>query len=131
RFTTTHHATRTETIHDDRERASSRSVASPGTSTSGGGPRRRDAINSATPRVHAGRMSMIPSHDVLIPGEIVDERPCPMCGTTVQQIHRPGRARIYCTNSCRQRAYRWRRAHGVRHCVERNGPVERMLTYGS
>ena len=55
---------------------------------------------------------------------------CPVCGTTVQQIHRPGRARIYCTNGCRQRAYRWRRANGVRICVERTGPVERMITYG-
>ena len=75
-------------------------------------------------------MSTIPFHDVLIRGEIVDERPCPVCGTTVQQIHRPGRARIYCTNGCRQRAYRWRRANGVRICVERTGPVERMITYG-
>lgn len=75
-------------------------------------------------------MSGIPVHDLLIPGEVVDERPCPVCSTTVQQIHRPGRARIYCSNSCRQRAYRWRRRRGVRHCAERNGPVERMVAYG-
>lgn len=36
---------------------------------------------------------------------------CPVCTTAVPHPHRPGRARVYCTNSCKQRAYRWRRRH--------------------
>lgn len=34
---------------------------------------------------------------------------CPVCAAVVPHPHRPGRARVYCTNACRQRAYRWRR----------------------
>ena len=52
--------------------------------------------------------------------------PCPVCGIDVPKRYGPGRARIYCTNACRQRAYRWRRARGVRLCVERTGPAERL-----
>jgi hypothetical protein len=52
-----------------------------------------------------------------------------MCGDAVPHIYRPGRGRIYCTNACRQRAYRWRRAHGVKLCVERNGPTERSVNH--
>lgn len=60
-------------------------------------------------------------------GDVVREHPCPVCGTPVEQVFRPGRARLYCSNSCRQRAYRWRRANGVRRFVERDGPAERLL----
>lgn len=62
-------------------------------------------------------------------GDVVDEHSCPSCGAAVLQRYRPGRARIYCNNACRQRAYRWRRANGVRLCVERNGPAERSITF--
>lgn len=84
----------------------------------------------STAPVDTARIRTSPADYALVPGEVVDERPCPVCSTTVRQVHRPGRARIYCTNACRQRAYRWRRSHGVRHCVERGGPVERMLANG-
>lgn len=60
---------------------------------------------------------------------IVGEHDCPVCGIVVHHIYRPGRGRIYCTNACRQRAYRWRRANGVRLCVERNGPTERLVNH--
>jgi hypothetical protein len=60
-------------------------------------------------------------------GEVVAEHECPMCGTVVEHVHRPGRHRIYCTNACRQRAYRWRRSHGIRVCVERTGPAESLF----
>jgi hypothetical protein len=60
---------------------------------------------------------------------VVGEHDCPVCAATVLHLHRPGRGRIYCTNACRQRAYRWRRAHGVRLCVERDGPTERMHNF--
>ncbi len=33
---------------------------------------------------------------------------CPVCSASVARPHRPGRAKVYCTNACRQRAYRWR-----------------------
>ena len=62
------------------------------------------------------------------PGAVVQRRPCPACGATVVQTYRPGRARIYCTHACRQRAYRWRREHGVRWFVERDGPALRGST---
>ena len=60
-------------------------------------------------------------------GDVIGEHQCPACGERVAQVFRPGRARIYCTNACRQRAYRWRRRHGVRMCVERNGPAEQTI----
>lgn len=70
------------------------------------------------------KSSSVPS--VPYPGEVVGEHPCPVCGVVVEHVHRPGRGRLYCTNSCRQRAYRMRRTQGIRLCVERNGPT-RML----
>lgn len=60
-------------------------------------------------------------------GDVVGEHPCPACGVRVVQLYRAGRARVYCANSCRQRAYRWRRSNGIRQCVERNGPAEVLL----
>ncbi|NNE10864.1 MAG: hypothetical protein HKN41_01305 [Ilumatobacter sp.] len=63
-------------------------------------------------------------------GDVIDRRRCPVCDTIVLQRYRPGRARIYCTNACRQRAYRWRRRHGIRTCVERTGPAERATSFG-
>ena len=62
-------------------------------------------------------------------GLIIGAHGCPVCGAVVYHVHRAGRGRIYCTNACRQRAYRWRRANGVRLCVERNGPTERLVGY--
>lgn len=60
-------------------------------------------------------------------GDIVGAHACPVCEGAVQQVFRPGRIRIYCGNACRQRAYRWRRANGIRCVVERDGPAERLL----
>lgn len=33
---------------------------------------------------------------------------CPVCNTAVPRPRRPGRHRVYCTNACRQKAYRLR-----------------------
>lgn len=33
---------------------------------------------------------------------------CPVCHASVPRLRRPGRHRVYCTNACRQRAYRLR-----------------------
>lgn len=50
---------------------------------------------------------------------------CPVCGTDTPHTYRPGRKRVYCTNACRQRAYRWRRANGVRLLVTPWSPAGR------
>lgn len=73
-----------------------------------------DRVNDPQPEIH-------------LTGDVVGDHPCPVCGAAVVEVHRPGRGRVYCTNACRQRAYRWRRAHAVRLCVERNGPTERLV----
>lgn len=39
---------------------------------------------------------------------------CPVCGGAAHRTHRPGRPKLYCSNACRQRAYRWRRDHHAR-----------------
>ncbi len=43
------------------------------------------------------------------PDRIVASWSCPVCERPTPRFARPGRARIYCTNACRQRAYRCRR----------------------
>jgi hypothetical protein len=75
-------------------------------------------------------MELEPSVVTPVPiiGDIVDRHACPSCDRTVEHVYRPGRARIYCSQACRQRAYRWRRANGVRIFVERDGPAERSGT---
>ena len=40
-------------------------------------------------------------------------RPCAWCAAEFPVIRKPGRARIYCNHTCRQRAYEHR--HGFRH----------------
>ncbi len=52
---------------------------------------------------------------------------CPMCGTPTPRTRRPGRPRVYCTNSCRQRAYRDRRRRGVRLLCGDGQPCERSF----
>lgn len=42
-------------------------------------------------------------------GDVIAEWSCPVCGTRCNRTYRSGRGRVYCTNACRQRAYRWRR----------------------
>ena len=58
-------------------------------------------------------------------GDVVAEWACPVCGTACNRTYRPGRARVYCTNACRQRAYRWRRraiVPSARRHGRRTGP---------
>ena len=43
------------------------------------------------------------------PGRIVALWWCPVCGRAAHHYARPGRPRVYCSNACRQRAYRCRR----------------------
>lgn len=50
---------------------------------------------------------------------------CPVCGVDVPHPYGPGRKRVYCTAACKQRAYRWRRDHGVRLLATPWQPAER------
>lgn len=50
---------------------------------------------------------------------------CPMCGVEVAHPYGPGRKRVYCSNACKQKAYRWRCANGVRLLVTPWTPAER------
>lgn len=68
-----------------------------------------------------------PAEEFHVVGDVVGHHDCPTCGAAVAEVYRPGRGRLYCTNACRQRAYRWRRAHGVRMFVERDGAAERLF----
>lgn len=84
---------------------------------------------TVTPWWHGGCMvdasPAIPEFSVT--GDVVGEHSCPVCDRPVVEVYRPGRGRIYCTDACRQRAYRWRRAHGIRMFVERDGAAERLV----
>jgi hypothetical protein len=64
------------------------------------------------PPIHRGGLLM----GLIDVGTVVDRWDCPSCDRTIDVIHRPGRPRLYCSQACRQRAYRWRRrnrAHTV------------------
>jgi hypothetical protein len=50
---------------------------------------------------------------------------CPVCDAPTPHRYRAGRQKVYCTNACRQKAYRWRRAHGVRLFATADNPAER------
>ena len=50
---------------------------------------------------------------------------CPVCGTYTPRVARPGRPAIYCSNACRQKAYRFRRRHGIRLLQGDGQPVHR------
>lgn len=39
---------------------------------------------------------------------------CPVCSAYTPRVRRPGRPAVYCSNACRQKAYRYRCRHGVR-----------------
>ena len=57
-------------------------------------------------------------------GDVVAEWACPVCGISCNRTYHSGRARVYCTNACRQRAYRLRRRAivGGRPCRHRSRP---------
>jgi hypothetical protein len=45
---------------------------------------------------------------------IVEQWWCPVCDGPAHRTLRPGRPKIYCSNACRQRAYRWRKRADAR-----------------
>ena len=55
--------------------------------------------------------------------DVVEPWWCPVCNGAAHRTRRPGRPRLYCTNACRQRAYRWRRDHHARTVATPAEPV--------
>jgi hypothetical protein len=50
---------------------------------------------------------------------------CPVCDAALRHEYRPGRKRVYCSDACKQRAYRWRRRNGVRVLATPGHPAHR------
>ena len=50
---------------------------------------------------------------------------CPVCAAAIAHTYGPGRKRVYCSAACKQRAYRWRRANGVRILATPWTPAQR------
>jgi hypothetical protein len=66
------------------------------------------------------------SRPVFGAGPKVEEWWCPVCSAPAHRVaHMPGRPRVYCSNACRQRAYRWRRDHHARLAATPEHPAER------
>ncbi len=82
-----------------------------------------------TPLAHDGGMDeQTPHHTPFGAGEPEPgDWTCPVCATPTPHEFRAGRKRIYCTNACRQKAYRWRRAHGVRLLATPWRPAQRSV----
>jgi hypothetical protein len=64
-------------------------------------------------------------------GTVVDRWPCPGCERIVEIVHRPGRPRIYCSQACRQRVYRWRRRNGAHTEATPAWPAETSSAYSN
>ncbi len=92
------------------------------------GGRRRHTVRH--PTAHDRRMNLPPPP----PGAprygpdgnlVVADWSCPVCNAATPRTRRPGRPRVYCSNSCRQRAYRQRRTGGIRLLRGDGQPTER------
>jgi hypothetical protein len=69
-----------------------------------------DAVRRVFPRTHG----------------VIDSRwSCPVCDSRIVHMRVAGRPRVYCTNACRQRAYRWRRDNSARLAASVDDPAER------
>lgn len=75
-----------------------------------------DSPMNVTPLVHTPRMSFNAPHPSLadLPKDVVEPWWCPVCNGPAHRTRRPGRPKLYCSNACRQRAYRWRRDRPAR-----------------
>jgi hypothetical protein len=62
-----------------------------------------------------------------LPADVVEPWWCPVCNGPAHRTHRPGRPKLYCSNACRQRAYRWRRDHNARTIARPCHPAEGAL----
>src|SRR5262245_30280888 len=59
-----------------------------------------------------------------IPDDVVEPWWCPVCDAPAHRTRRPGRPKLYCSNACRQRAYRWRRDHHARTVARPYHPAD-------
>ena len=64
-------------------------------------------------------------------GAVVDRWDCPCCDRVIAVVHRAGRPRLYCSQACRQRAYRWRRRHAAATTSTPEWPAEQAAVRGS
>jgi hypothetical protein len=60
---------------------------------------------------------------VALPPDVVELWWCPVCGAAAHRTWRAGRPKIYCSNACRQRAYRWRRDNCARTIARPSAPA--------
>jgi hypothetical protein len=90
---------------------------------------------SATPLGHDPIMTT-PRHPqrtlwIGTPGAVIEQWWCPVCGAAAHRVYRPGRPNIYCSNACRQRAYRYRKANRLRTTATPQAPCESAFTFGA
>ena len=101
------------TVHEGIARADLGSVRSTLSTPPHATPRRRSI---SQPMASAGSVSHPRRRTKCMP-RIVQPRPthraCSWCASEFAIAHRPGRPRLYCRHSCRQRAYEHR--HGFEH----------------
>jgi hypothetical protein len=73
-----------------------------------------------------------PHHNLYIAplGTLMEPWWCPVCGSAAHRFYRAGRPRIYCSNACRQRAYRYRRTNRLRTTATEQAPCESAFTLG-
>jgi len=62
-----------------------------------------------------------------LPDDVVEPLWCPVCDGPAHRTRRPGRPKLYCSNACRQRAYRWRRDHQARTVARPGHPAAGAL----
>jgi hypothetical protein len=62
-----------------------------------------------------------------LPDNVVEPWWCPVCNGPAHRTRRPGRPKLYCSNACRQRAYRWRRDHQARTVARPGHPAASAL----
>jgi hypothetical protein len=67
---------------------------------------RSRTVDRSSRRRASPRLATIRAYE---PERIIGHWWCPVCGAEAHRLARPGRPKVYCSNACRQRAYRWRR----------------------
>lgn len=98
-------------------------MAAPPPSTDGS-----DRMSHPSRMMRRMSMAQVPMLPFCGPDHVhVDIWTCPVCDARIVHAVRPGRRRVYCTNACRQRAYRWRRQNQVFTTHTNARPTERAL----